>query len=509
MKQLIILLLVLLLGCKQEKEQDSYLGIVNIEISGNKDAVPHFEKGLLLLHSFEYVDSRESFLEAQKKDPEMLMAYWGEAMTYNHPLWSEQDFEKGTEALKKLKTKQAGNTMSELENDFIESVMILYESDSSKIVRDQNYADFMSSLNKKYPDNHEVAAFYALSLLGSVPDGRDVKTYGKGADIAKGILKENPKHPGALHYLIHSYDDPEHAKLALSAADSYSVVAPDASHALHMPSHIYVALGMWDKVVSSNENSYQASINRMIAKNLAPHGRGFHAYHWLEYGYLQQGRIEDAKKLVIDMEGFTNEAPNNYSKSHMVYLKGTYLVESEDWNSDIANINVDISALNLTVRSQYRFLEGMKAFKSDDKTALEAVIEELKNDHDKESYLVTYDNAPFCSGANRNSTSPSMLLETEIMLYQLMALSSWLDEDTTLTEAHLKKTLSLEQNLSYSYGPPVIQKPTNELYAEWLLSQDRNKEAMEQYEMALTRAPKRRIALAGIESCKKLVQDET
>lgn len=494
-------MLIILSSCKQEKKQESYLGIVNIEVSGNEEAIPHFEKGLLLLHSFEYVDSREAFLQAQKTDPEMLMSYWGEAMTYNHPLWSEQDYDKGIEALTKLKNKQSAANITELENDFIKGIHILYESDSSKVQRDKNYADFMSSLNKKYPDNHEVAAFYALSLLGSVPDGRDEITYGKGADIANGILKENPKHPGALHYLIHSYDDPEHAKLALTAADSYSVVAPDASHALHMPSHIYVAMGMWDKVVSSNENSYQASVNRMIAKDLGADGRGFHAYHWLEYGYLQQGRIEDAKKLVNDMKGFTDEAPSKYSRSHMVYLKGTYLVESDQWSSDIANINVDISDLNLTVRSQYRFLEGMKAFKSEDKASLDVILEEIKKDLDKESYLVTYDAATFCSGANRNTTSPSMLLETEIIMEQLKALRAWLDEDTELTETHLKKTLEIEQDLSYSYGPPVIQKPTHELYADWLLSQGKNQEALEQYQAALAKAPMRRRALAGVSAC--------
>ena len=201
------------------------------------------------------------------------------------------------------------------------------------------------------------------------------------------------------------------------------------------------------------------------------------------------------------MEGFTKESPNKYSRSHMVYLKGTYLVESDQWNSDIANINVDIADLNLTVRSQYRFIEGMKAFKSEDKASLEAILEEIKKDLDKESYLVTYDAATFCSGANRNTTSPSMLLETEIMMEQLKALRSWLDHDTALTEMHLKKSLELEEDLSYSYGPPVIQKPTHELYADWLQGQGRNQEALEQYQAALVKAPMRRTALAGVSAC--------
>ena len=505
MRNFLVLLCVIALSCSEKKQDTAkdYLGIVNIEVTGAELAIPHFEKGLLLLHSFEYSDSREAFLKAQKTDPNMLMAYWGEAMTYNHPLWTEQNFEEGTAALKKLNQVRKNVEVNELEKDLLKSVQVLYESDSIKTNRDHNYADFMSELYKKYPDNHEVAAFYALSLLGSVSDGRDETIYGQGAKIVSGILKENPNHPGALHYMIHSYDDPGHAQLALSAADSYSVVAPDASHALHMPSHIYVALGMWDKVVSSNENSYQASLNRMERKNLAPKGRGLHAFHWLEYGYLQQNRVEEAKKMVLDLEGYVKENPSKYYRSHLVYLKGTYLVESEDWESEVSQIPVTVSDLNVSTRSRYNFIEGMYSFKKEDTASLEKAISAIKQDLDKERYLVSYEDAPFCSGANRYATSPSMLLETEIMLYQLMALQSWMNDDNELTDSYLKKSIEIEKELSYSYGPPVIQKPTTELYADWLFSQSRIDEALDQYEATLIRAPKRRKAVNGIALCKE------
>ena len=505
MRIFITLLFLITISCSEKKQETAkdYLGVVNIEVTGNEASIPHFEKGLLLLHSFEYSDSREAFLRAQEADPNMLMAYWGEAMTYNHPLWTEQNFEKGSAALEKLSQVKNNVKINVLEDDLIKSVHILYESDSIKTKRDDNYADFMSTLYEKYPDNHEVAAFYALSLLGSVSDGRDETIYGQGAKIVSGILKENPNHPGALHYMIHSYDDPGHAQLALSAADSYSVVAPDASHALHMPSHIYVALGMWDKVVSSNENSYQASLNRMERKNLAPKGRGLHAFHWLEYGYLQQNRIEEARKMVLDLQGYVEENPSKYYRSHLVFLKGTYLVESEDWKSEISKIPVTISDLNVSTRSQYNFIEGMVSFKKKDSASLEKAVLAIKQDLDKERYLVTYEDAPFCSGANRYATSPSMLLETEIMLYQLMALQSWMNEDPVLTETYLKKSIEIEKDLSYSYGPPVIQKPTNELYADWLLSQSRIDEALDKYNATLIRAPKRLKAVNGIALCKE------
>ena len=490
---ILFLVMVIFIRCQEQKPAQDYLGVVNIEVTGKDKALPHFEKGLLLLHSFEYADANEEFERAAAIDPNMPMAYWGQAMTHNHSLWHEQDFEKGMEAIAQLDLLDLDD-LSELEKDFVAAVKVLYESDSAKSVRDKNYAAEMSRLNKKYPDNHEISAFYALSLLGSVEDGRNDEVYGQGAVIAKGILKENPKHPGALHYLIHSYDDPGHAKLALDAADSYAVVAPDASHALHMPSHIYVALGMWDQVVSSNENSYQASLNRMERKGLGNDARGYHAYHWLEYGYLQQGRVEDARKLVDDMVLYTKETPSKRARTHLVYLKGTYLVETEDWKGEVADIPVDINDLNVSTRSQYRFLEGMKAYVNEDLEGLNRQIGDLERDHEKESYLVTYDSSTFCSGATRDETSPSMLVETEITKLQLMALRARLQNDPETAERHLKRSIELEEGLSYSYGPPVIQKPTHELYADWLMSEGREEEARVQYEKTLERAPKRRIA---------------
>lgn len=491
---LLLLLIVMLFSCKKELAKTDDLGVVDLEVTGSKKALPHFEKGLLLLHSFEYADAREEFLKAQEIDPKMVMAYWGEAMTYNHSLWHEQNYDKGVAALNKLTSLDGEPKITALENDFLEAVQILYKTEATKKQRDKDYAHFMGELLKKYPDNHEISAFYALSLLGSVEDGRDDEIFGKGAKIAQGILKENPNHPGALHYLIHSYDDPDHAQYALSAADAYAVVAPDASHALHMPSHIYVAMGMWDKVVSSNENSYQASLNRMQRKNLKD-GRGYHAYHWLEYGYLQQEREEDARKLVQDLVIYTEENPSKYARTHLVFLKGTYLVETENWDSPIADINVDISDMNVAIRSQYHFLEGMKAFKQKNEKRLDENISLIRNDFDKESFLVTYDDVSFCSGVERDDTTPSNLTETQVMLEQLLALKAWLNNDPVATEDHLKKSILLDESLSYSYGPPFIQKPTHELYADWLVLQNRLEEAEIQYDKTLKRAPNRTLSV--------------
>ncbi len=501
----IIFLLLLVVSCQQNKPEKEYLGIVNIEISGAEKAVPHFEKGLLLLHSFEYDDAREAFKKAQELDPKMPMAYWGEAMTYNHSLWGEQDYDKGTAALAHLEKIDLAKYATKLESDFIEAVQVLYQEETEKTERDIAYANFMEGLSKKYPANHEIAAFYAISLLGSVPEGRDDELYGKGAKIAQGILKENPNHPGALHYLIHSYDDPSHATLALDAANAYSKVAPDASHALHMPSHIYVAMGMWDEVISSNINSYQASLNRMERKKLDNDARGYHAYHWLEYGYLQKGNHEEAKKMVLEMKQFTADKPSKRARVHLVFLKGTYLVGTNEWASELADIPVDVSDLNISVRSQYQFLEGMKAFHHGNLTRLDSIIKIMDNDSKRESFVAAAGSAKLCSGISRDQANETDIIEAQIRKDQLQGLAASLENNMTLAEDYFLKSIALQESISYSYGPPHIQKPTHELYADWLLTQNRNEEATQQYTLSLKTAPKRTLALQGIERAKRVL----
>ena len=501
MKIRILLLLgcLVLAACKDVKTETNTLGDVDMSVTGSAKAAPQFEKGLLLLHSFEYQDARESFLKAQELDPKMAMAYWGEAMTYNHSLWREQDFEKATIVLQNLDNFNYKKTCSELELDFINAVKILYQPELEKKIRDENYASFMEGLTEKYPDNHEVAAFYALSLLGAVHDGRDDAIYEKGALIAKGIIEENPNHPGALHYLIHSYDDPNHAHLALQAADSYAVVAPDASHALHMPSHIYVAMGMWDEVISSNENSYQASLNRMQRKNLGNDARGYHAFHWLQYGQLQKENLDEAKNMLLKMKTYANETPSKRARTHLVYLKGSYLVDSGNWESDEADIEVDITDLNVSIRSKYYFLEGMKAYVKEDITQLEEVLSRLENDYQREEYIKSDYGGTFCAAVSRDTATRSDLVSSQIRQYQLKALLADLNNDAETAEAFFLKSIELDGTISYSYGPPAIQKPTRELYADWLLGQDRYEDAKSQYEKSLKKNPNRTLVVKGIQ----------
>jgi tetratricopeptide (TPR) repeat protein len=510
-KYSVLLLSFLVFACSTEKKETYKLGQLTFNVTGKEEAKAAFMKGHLLLHSFEYQDAAEAFQEAQKLDPDFVMAYWGEAMTYNHSIWQEQDFEKGKITLQRLgETPEAriAKAQTELEKEFIKSLEVLY-GEGTKAARDKAYADYLGKLYEKYPDNHEVASFYALSLLGSVTVGRNDEVYQKSARVAEKILKENPNHPGALHYFIHANDDPYHAIQAVQVANEYSVVAPDAAHALHMPTHIYLALGMWDQVVSSNEESWQASVNRKERKKLDNDALGYHSYHWLQYAYLQQGRVEDARKTLEDMLQYCNELSSSRARRHEIYFKTTYLVETDDWKSAYASRVTDVKDLNILTRSLENYVRGMKAYHDGNKTLLESFVSEIEKDRQLESAKISEAGIALCGGggASRENATELDIDLSKVIEMELRAMRALMQNDLKTTEKWLKDASQLEENVSYSYGPPAVVKPSHELYGEFLLSQNRADDALVQFDKALQLAPKRVLALRGKLKAATLLND--
>ena len=280
--------------------QAQELGSIEFATSGSPAAQQRFLKGALLLHSFEYPDAADEFREAQRVEPGFAMAYWGEAMTYNHPLWMEQDRDAARKALERLApTKEArrAKAPTERERMYLDAVEALY-GDGEKEARDREYAAAMRRLHERFPDDLDAASLYALALLGTCERKRDTAVYMQAAAVAEEVFAKNPRHPGAAHYLIHCYDDPVHAPLGMRAARVYSKIAPAAVHALHMPSHIFFAMGMWEEAVASNEQSWAASVERAKRKGLSASDHSFHALSWLEYAYLQLGRRSDARRTL-------------------------------------------------------------------------------------------------------------------------------------------------------------------------------------------------------------------
>jgi tetratricopeptide (TPR) repeat protein len=313
--------------------------------TSSAEARSDFERGLLLLHNFEYADARDLFRQAERKDPSFALAYWGEAMTYNHPVWHSQNTAGARKVLEKYEEmrKAHRHTLPALEADLVSSLDFLY-GDGSKAERDKMYSDFMEKLYEKYKGNHDVAAFYALSLLG-LAEGWNKELCNRAAEISAQILRENPVHQGALHYYIHAEDHPEYAKLALEQANDYATVASYSGHALHTPSHIYLARGLWDDVVRSNEVSWQAGVDRKKAKGITNDALNYHSHWWLEYGYLQQGRFARAEQLLKDQLAFTSELPSPSARTHFVIMRAHYLLETNDWQNRLAFEQVKVKDL--------------------------------------------------------------------------------------------------------------------------------------------------------------------
>ena len=253
-----IVLLLLYAGLAISEEQQ--FGAISFPNSGASEAQSAFLTGVKALHSFDWDPARIAFEKAQEIDPSFALAYWGQAMSDNHPLWAEQDMEAATAALNKLAPdfqSRLRKAPTEKEKAYLTAVEILYFSPGDKLQRDFAYAEYMARMHERWPDDHEISIFYALSLLGTVRRGdKGFRRQALAASISQDIFAKNKNHPGAAHFIIHAFDDPDHAILALPAAKVYADIAPAAGHALHMPSHIFVQLGMWQEVVNSNIEGY-------------------------------------------------------------------------------------------------------------------------------------------------------------------------------------------------------------------------------------------------------------
>src|SRR5215218_1306933 len=243
----------------------SDLGKVDFPTSGSPAAQAHFLRGVAALHSFWYDEAADAFRAAQKAQPGFAMAYWGEAMTYNHPIWSEQDRDGALAALVRLapaRDARSAKAPTDREKGFLAAVEILY-GEGDRGARDAAYETAMEKLHQRYPDDLEVASFYALSRIGPAltgpPGEQRSRTLIQAAALLEELFDRNPELPGVVHYLIHAYDDPLHAPLGLRAARIYARIAPAAHHALHMPAHIFVQLGDWASTASSNEAAWAAS----------------------------------------------------------------------------------------------------------------------------------------------------------------------------------------------------------------------------------------------------------
>ena len=452
------------------------LGATEFANSGAAEAQAPFLRGLLLLHSFEYADARDAFREAREIDPSFGMAAWGEAMTHNHPVWQRQDKDAAWAALNALWQDADGQPrsvpMTEREGAYMRTLEVLF-GEGDKRDRDDAYAEAMHELAAAYPDDLDAQTFYALALLGTAHEGRDTATYMRAAAVLEEAFAANPQHPGAAHYLIHAYDDPVHAPLGLRPARVYAGVAPAASHALHMPSHIWLALGMWDDVAEMNRRSYRAAAAGSARRGAPLNGHGWHALWWWHYAELQTGDTAEARRLLsLARELAAADPDGSTAQAHLTRIRAQHAVATEDGGVlDPAPAEGSLATFALD-----RFTDGHFAIVGGDVAAGIAMSEELAR------RLAAADDPPW---------------QARVADHLLRASIAFAGAQTAEGVAELEAAAAIESAAPLTFGPPAPPRMAHEYLGSVLLASDPARAAAA-FEAALARAPNRRFATQGL-----------
>jgi tetratricopeptide (TPR) repeat protein len=466
------------------------------------EAQEAFIEGMLLLHLFEYPFAREQFLRAQELDPDLAMAYWGEAMTHNHPIWDEQNLPAARAALLKLgptPAERLARTPVAREQGLLAALEQLY-GPGTKTERDQAYLRAMEQLAAQYPEDHEVQLFYALSLFGVRAGVRDTPTYMLATAIAQGVFSENPRHPGAAHYLIHGVDDPVHAVLGLRAARALAVMAPDAGHSQHMTSHIFVAVGMWDDVVAANEAAVKVA-NAMRAERGGVARSWGHYNFWLLYGYLQQGRNDRALELLkaayaqAQAQGTAPKDPmildpDRSLVGSVVQMWARYLIETRAWDSPVADWSFRIGDAfdpNLTVS----FIRAMQA-------AYAGQVAQAGQFHQQFRALRSGLEAEIARQQEQAPTDLLYLDRLRVMDHELQAAVEMARGEMATAVTHAREASRLEGEMPFSFGPPFVDLPAAEFLGDLLMASRKYADAADAYELQLERSRLKPLALEGL-----------
>ncbi len=499
----------LIVGCAPKESTTESVGVEEVVLGKlqhnfklNNGTQEKFEEGLLLLHNFEYDDALVAFEKATAIDSTEVLTHWGEAMCHYKALWRLQNTDKGKAILLRIGTSREERLESikdPVKKEMWKIVEIMY-GEGELDERNKKITAHLASLHDQYPKHQEIAAFYALSLIWSTEE------YGDGSDdlklaaaIADRIIKVNPLHPGALHYKIHALDGPTSAKEAHDAADAYAKVAADAAHALHMPSHIYLALGEWEGVVSSNKESYNASVSRMRNLDLKDGSRGYHSLAWLHYGLLQQGKYTEAEKILSEMQTHVPKDPTKGARGYLLGMQSRHLAENSIVAKKIQfDTDVEVSDIGLIAQSTRSFLRAQLALENKDTKSIEEEINWLSTKIYLASEQIEEDGIVMCAvGSSRYAPTENSVNSAGVVLDQLKGIKAQIEGNDDLFQSYMEKAVALESQTNYPAGPPRITKPSFEQYGEWLITKGDYKKAINQFDRALARMPKRSKSLIG------------
>ncbi len=517
----IIILLLFLFSCKNDKTSskseifanlelnrgdlllcgDPNFGEVSFSLSCRYDLREKFNLGLTLIHSFEYAEAEKVFVSILDEDSECLMAYWATAMSIlNHPLSFKQNPEslkRGEELLKVAKKLTPNN---EREKDYIDAVSIYFkdwrtlDTQSRKL----NYEKKMEELYKKYPDDVETAVFYSLAVLASAE--LNDKTYTKqkkSGKILEKLFKKYPNHPGIAHYIIHNYDSPELAHMALKTARKYAVIAPASAHAQHMPSHIFTRLGLWKESIKSNIDSAQSAV--CYAESVNPNANWvseIHALDYLVYAYLQLGDNQKAKLELTKMSEIKEVFPSDHFASAyaLIAVPCRLAIENKNWDQatklELPKTNLDWEKADWPV-AMLHFSRALgfsnlgETFKAEKELQALISLRDKLSDADK----------PYESGQ---------------VTIQIEAVRAWIEfskGNSNKAVDFMKHASNLESKTSKAAVTPGEIIPADELLGDLYLALNKPKEALASYKLNLELRPFRFNGIYGAAKAAEKLED--
>jgi Tfp pilus assembly protein PilF len=498
-------------GLAQQAEEHTHssalpgegLGHAHMDISCSAAVAPKFDRALALLHNFWYARALDGFQQVSNDDPECAMAYWGAAMTYNHPFWDPPSKADETFAWALVQKGISAQKSSAREKLYLAAVAALYKDAGAgtKSARDRNYRDAMADTYTHYPDD-ETALFYGLAILGAVPEGsQGFEQQDQAAKLFQAVYARHPDHPGVLHYLIHAYDDPEHAQLGLKAARAYAQAAPAVPHALHMPSHIFTRLGYWEESAAANLKGWEVS--DADAKRAGESGayRDFHNLSYLEYAYIELGRYRDAQHAVDIVAAQykalpdkttapdTPELQSRHVRGRTIYavpdrvvygyfdMLTRLIVESGRWD-EVATIPLAVGSPDfMAVKLQW---EARAAAVRKDAGAAEAASAKLVS---------------LSQGPGQHPFA-KLILTLQAKEAQAFAAEAAGNPEGAVTK--LKEAVAIEDSIDDLSQPPYPVIPAHELLGTLLLELHRPADAREQFLLTLKRTPGRPKAIYGL-----------
>jgi tetratricopeptide (TPR) repeat protein len=464
------------------------IGRVSFPITCDQSVQKEFERGLALLHSFWYEEAQKSFKEVIDQDPHCAIAYWGQAMSIYRPLWNRPTASDLQNGRKLIQAAQTIDGNSQRERDYIDSLAVFYGDDNRDYQkRSADYCHVMQRLFTRYPEDREAAVFYALSLLGSQPDNDSKLENPKRAiAILAELFKEAPDHPGVAHYLIHAADNPHLAALGLPAARRYAQIAPASPHALHMPSHIFARLGLWQEDIQSNLASIAAT-NQSSGMHVGAEHQ-IHAMDFLEYAYLQIGENNNAKAIVDQLatirEDDVDPGLDGYLGGMRAHLPAMYALETHHWKEALA-LQPPAGAEPSSQAITY-WARAVAAGHLHDVLAARAAVQQ---------YDAMVDTV-------RKSSRP---YQADYMSTNGVEAHAWL----VFAEGKIDEALSLLRSVADKQdaeGKGEVELPAREMLGDMLLGINRLREALAEYEKSLNTDPNRFNGLYGAARSAELLQ---